>query len=96
MKLDATGAVLFTNSFSGGSAGTSITIDAQGKVIVGGHFDGTVNLGGGWAHSSAFPFGNAPESRPKMISAGNLGHIVDDRVVRLIRGEWPWAIEWEI
>jgi hypothetical protein len=28
----------------------------------------------------------------KMISAGHLGHIVDDRVVRLIRGEWPWVV----
>lgn len=28
----------------------------------------------------------------KMISAGHIGHIVDDRVVRLIRGEWHWVV----
>lgn len=28
----------------------------------------------------------------KMITAGHLGHIVDDRVVQLIRGEWSWVV----
>ncbi|MDI1447006.1 hypothetical protein [Polyangium sp. 6x1] len=29
----------------------------------------------------------------KMISAGHIGHIVDDRVVTLIRGSWPWVVQ---
>ena len=29
----------------------------------------------------------------KMISAGHIGHIVDDRVVTLIRGSWPWLVQ---
>jgi hypothetical protein len=28
----------------------------------------------------------------KMISAGHIGHLVDDRVVTLIRSEWPWVV----
>ncbi|MDI1484187.1 hypothetical protein [Polyangium sp. y55x31] len=28
----------------------------------------------------------------KMITAGHIGHIVDDRVVTLIRGSWPWLV----
>ncbi|MDI1432777.1 hypothetical protein [Polyangium sorediatum] len=29
----------------------------------------------------------------KMISAGHIGPIVDDRVVTLIRGSWPWLVQ---
>ncbi|MDI1432778.1 hypothetical protein [Polyangium sorediatum] len=29
----------------------------------------------------------------KMITAGHIGHIVDDRVVTLIRGSWPWLVQ---
>lgn len=29
----------------------------------------------------------------KMVSAGHIGHIVDDRVVQLIRGQWPWVVQ---
>jgi pimeloyl-ACP methyl ester carboxylesterase len=28
----------------------------------------------------------------KMISAGHIGHLVDDRVVAVIRQEWPWVV----
>jgi hypothetical protein len=27
----------------------------------------------------------------KMISAGHIGHLVDDRVVAAVRGAWPWV-----
>jgi hypothetical protein len=31
----------------------------------------------------------------KMVSPGHIGHLVDDRVVRRVRAEWPWVLEGE-
>jgi hypothetical protein len=28
----------------------------------------------------------------KLVSAGHIGHLVDDRVVAAARAEWPWVI----
>ncbi|MDC3985901.1 hypothetical protein [Polyangium jinanense] len=28
----------------------------------------------------------------KMISPGHIGHLVDDRVITLIRENWPWVV----
>jgi hypothetical protein len=28
----------------------------------------------------------------RMVSAGNIGHLVDDRIVQRIRAEWPWVL----
>jgi hypothetical protein len=27
----------------------------------------------------------------KMVSAGHIGHLVDDRVVAVVRAAWPWV-----
>jgi hypothetical protein len=29
----------------------------------------------------------------KLVSAGHIGHLVDDRVVAVVRAAWPWVAE---